>query len=1025
MARHGKVFTIAPHAPFLDTLAQALIDGRIAPDWPRTGPFWLSDMTIYLPTRRAATALSRRLAEQLGDRPILLADIRPLGGEDPSQEPFLPPYEPLDLPAPINKFKRRLLLAELVERWLATRSDGPFSAPGLGGFSGGPNGAEIFALADSLGTLIDDFTIARIDPRTLMAIESDLLPVQWQDHLDFVRFVLDAWPAILAADGEMEAAERTNVLLARKADSLFAIHGHKPVIVAGSTGSIPATADLIAAIGDLPNGAVVLAGLDTTIDASTLAILDDPARNPHGHPQYGLARLLKHLGTPPATVIELAQAPDPRTEILNAALGLADATAQWQQVATGLGPAMADATGGLALVRARTPEEEARAIAVCVHDALEVGKSVAIISPDQTLARRICAELARFSVALDDAAGTPLLLSRAGRLVRQAVSVISGGLASVDVMALLRNRNVSLGLGRAKVALASQWLDLGVLRGQRPLPGFAGLRDAAAENLAGAGRPALRFDADKTQAVLAMIDALEAALAPISALVRSGGFFAAQAAEALQAAIGLLRDVPPDEEPAPLEGEDELARWFELAMRQGARGPRLMGDGLAFALEGLLAGQTVRPRQPDAEDVMVFGRLEARLMHADRVILAGLFESVWPEIADPGPWMSRGMRLAVGLEPPEKLHGLAAHDFLMAAGGKEVVFTLPERSGTSPATPSRLIQRLEAFVGEDIARAMNARGTVWLENARRLDATGIPPRPAARPAPRPPASARPKRLSITEAETLLRSPYDLYARHVLGLRRIDPLGADPDHAERGTLIHDILGDFIATGHDLAAPTALETMMVLARDRYGRLDAIPARRDIWLARFAAIARAFLAFERARERIAERTAEIRGEVQIPIATPPFVLSGRADRIDRTRTGTLDIIDFKTGQAPQPKEMKQFFAPQLPLEAWMAAQGAFGERLAGRTEAMAYVKLSHGPKALEVTPYAAPEGMSLAEAIETTFGLFQRHVQALLLRDDLPMTARVLPKPNQRYKGDYDHLSRLDEWTVLESEDEENGG
>src|SRR5690606_14929778 len=140
---------------------------------------------------------------------------------------------------------------------------------------------------------------------------------QWQDHLDFVSFVLEAWPSILLAEGEMEAAGRTNVLLERKAQSLVTIHGDRPVIVAGSTGSIPATADLIASIAGLPNGAVVLAGLDTDMAPETLAALNDPSRNPHGHPQYGLSRLLKRLGTPPSTVIELAPSPAPRTEILN------------------------------------------------------------------------------------------------------------------------------------------------------------------------------------------------------------------------------------------------------------------------------------------------------------------------------------------------------------------------------------------------------------------------------------------------------------------------------------------------------------------------------------------------------------------------------------------------------------------------------------------------------------------------------------------------------------------------------------
>lgn len=1020
MAPRQNIFTIAPHAPFLETLAEALISGRIVPDWPRSGPFWLADMTLYLPTRRAATALSRRLAARLGEAPMLLPDIRPLGGDDPTQEPFIPPYEPLDLPGPINRFKRRLLLAELVERWLATRADGPFSAPGLGGFSGAPNGAEILALADSLGTLIDDFSIARLDPRALAAIESDLLPVQWQDHLDFVTFILDAWPSILAAEGEMEGTARTNLLLERKAASLASIHGERPVIVAGSTGSIPATADLIAAVARLGNGAVVLAGLDSALDAKTLDTLGDPGKNPHGHPQYGLARLLRHLRVSPGAVTELAAAPAPRTKILNAALGLAETTARWQTVADAMGPALDEGTRGLSLLVARTPEEEARAIALCVHEALEADKTVAIIAPDQTLARRISAELARFSVPLDDAAGTPLLLSRAGRLVRQAVSVLANRHAPVDIMALLANRHVALGLGRAKVAPASQWLDLGVLRGQRPPPGLAGLRMAVTGNLEGEGRPALRLDAGRAQAVLALIDALEAALAPLAALLAGDGITASRFAQALDATLALLRAVPEGETASPLEGEDELARWVELAGRQGGRGPRLAPDALVFALEGLFAGQSVRPRRAEAEDVVMLGRLEARLLDADRVILASMIESVWPEIADPGPWMSRGMRLAVGLEPPEKLHGLAAHDFLMAAGGPEVVFSRPERSGTSPATPSRLLQRLEAFVGPEIDAAMRARGAVWVEKARRLDATGAPPLPAARPAPRPPADARPRRLSITEAETLLRSPYDLYARHVLGLRRIDPLGADPDHAERGTLIHDILGDFLLAGHDPAAADALDTLMALARARYARLDAVPARRDIWLRRFATIAEKFLAFERGRPRVLARRAEITGRLDLPIAGSVFTLSGRADRIDTTGAG-LEIIDFKTGSVPAAADMTAFYAPQLPLEAFMAANGAFPgvEGVAGD---LLYLKLAHGPEALVPTPYAVPKGMSLGEAIAITVSLFQRHAAALLFSGDTPMAARVLPKSNQRYKGDYDHLARTEEWTLLEGGEEE---
>lgn len=1024
MARPGAIFSIPPQAPFLPTLAEALIAGTLFPDWPREGPFWLSDITIFLPTRRARTALAGALVDALGTNPLLLPDIRALGGEDPTAEPFLPPYEAEALPAPIAPLKRRLLLAQLVEKWLQTRSDAPFSAPGASGPAGRPNSAEVLALADSLAALIDDFTIAGKDLAALGTIEDAQLPAQWQDNLQFVSFVFSLWPEVLAAEGEMDAAARTNALLKRQEEGLAALYGQRPVLVAGSTGSIPATARLIGEIARLPRGAVVLPGVDTGLSSEQVEALRAERGNPHGHNQYGLVRLLRHLGTPPEAVSTLAP-PAPREKILRQALALAEDTAYWPQAIDGLGPeAMRAGTEGMSLVLARTGEEEARAVALAARHALDAGESVAIVVADQTLARRISAELRRFAVEVDDAAGTPLIRARAGRLTQQVVTLLAGGLKPVDLMALLRNRHVALGLGRAATATAADWLDFGVLRGQRPLPGLAGLRAATKDNLEGrSSHPALRLNDEKAGAVYGLIDALDGALAPLAALFAGPEFSAAQFASALGETLALLRVLPDGEPPVPLEGEDELARWCEMLAGQGGRGPRFDAAALALALSGLMAGQSVRPKRPAPHDIALFGRLEARLMSADTVILSGLVEGVWPEVADPGPWMSRGMRIAAGLEPPEKLHGLAAHDFLMAAGAKTLVISLAERSGTSPATPSRLVQRLEAFVGETFASAMRARGHVWIEQARALDLAGHAPRPEARPAPRPPLEKRPKSLSITEAETLLRSPYDLYARYVLGLRAVDALGADPDRAERGTIIHDIFGDFIAAGHDPLAANAPQTLEGLARARFAGLEAIPERRDIWLERFFRAADAFLDFERRRAReVYQRGAELEGKWAFAIAGQDFALRGRADRIDAMRSGGLEIIDFKTGSIPSGAEMKGFFAPQLPLEAVMARHGAFKTIPEAASEALYYIKISNGPEAFARHDYALEKGVALGEAIDTVFHHFQHHVQRLLLSDALPMAARVFPRARQTYRGSYDHLARTDEWTLLEAGGEE---
>ncbi|HEY0919069.1 PD-(D/E)XK nuclease family protein, partial [Devosia sp.] len=499
---------------------------------------------------------------------------------------------------------------------------------------------------------------------------------------------------------------------------------------------------------------------------------------------------------------------------------------------------------------------------------------------------------------------------------------------------------------------------------------------------------------------------------PLRALSERPTFTAAALAAALDAALAAI--APGSTAP----GMEQLGAWArDLGALEDA-GPAMAPVALDGVLAALMAGIKVTNPAPARSDIAIWGRLEARLMAPDLMILAGLNEDIWPEAADPGPWLSRGMRLAVGLEPPERQQGQAAHDFEMALGNSAVILAFSARRGTAPALPSRLLQRLEAFVGEAHGAPMRARGAHWLELARRIDAVAGPPVPATRPVPKPPRDRRPHKLSVTEIETLFRSPYDIYARHVLHLRKLAPLGEIPDARERGSMIHAVFDTFVGGGHDFAAPDAHARLMAMAEAAFAGLDAIGERRDIWLKRFERAAAEFLAFETARSpRVRQRHAEIWGRWQLPGG---FVLSGKADRIDELHDGSLEIIDFKTGSIPTPKAMKAFDAPQLLLEAAMARAGAFPAVAAADASALTYVKIGLGPEALVATPFRPRDGFDMPEAADEAGRRLQALVDALLL-GELPMAARIRPDTARRYGGDYDHLARTDEWTIAAGEDE----
>ncbi len=978
--------TIAPHAPFLAALVERVLDGTLTGDWPRTGPFWLSDITIILPTRRARLTLAELFATRLGGA-ALLPDIRTFGGEATEEELFLPPIDTPALPVEAHRLERRLTLSRLVKQFAISAE----------GFATPPNAAEILSLADSLGALIDDLTIEGVSIRKLDELVPADLAENWQDVLRFLDPALTAWPAILAAEGKTDAAALRNERLRRQAETVALVYGDRPVIAAGSTGSIPATAELLKAIAALPRGSVVLPGLDTTLTAKQHEMLLE-GTNTEGHPQYGLARLLNALGAGIADVEELARSA-PRSNVVRSAMALADETAGWSGWRAELAPSIGEALAGVSVIAAPNPDLEARAIALAARDAIWGKQTVGIVSRDQTLARRIAAELGRHGIEVDDPAGIPLFQSAAGRLARQALAVAAGPWAPLDTTALLRNRAVTLGLDRNDVRRQADHLDL-KLRRERPLAGLPGLHALTD-----------REDAHE------LLDRLGRALEPICVLSERSSIDGRDLAVALISAIDGLT------EHAELPGLMELRLWATTLTGLADGGAPFPPHNLDAVLAALMAGETVRSGERRRDDIHIWGELEARLMSPDLLIVAGVNEDIWPAPADPGPWLSRGMRIAIGLSPPERQQGQAAHDFEMALGNAQVIIAYANRIGTSPALPSRFVQRLDAFAGEAEAKALRARGAVWLQQAAAIDFAGLP-RPAQRPAPSPPSAMRPRRISVTEVETLMRSPYDIYAKHVLGLRKLEPLGSEPSARERGTMIHQVFEQFVARGLSFSASDAAARMLEMARDAFKGLDAIGERRDIWLKRFVRAAEQFLDWEHARHgTIASRAAESKGEWVFP-ALENFVLSGKADRIDQRTDGLLEILDFKTGGVPTPGDMKDFDAPQLLLEAAMARAGAFPGIAARETAALTYIKIGLGPAAFQVKPFSLRKDMSLEDAVTEIERRTQEHIETFLIRDHLPMAARIKPRAESGRKprpGDYDHLARTDEWTLTAGVDD----
>ncbi|MBB5754008.1 double-strand break repair protein AddB [Prosthecomicrobium pneumaticum] len=1032
-----RVFTIPAGVPFLDTLVDALFSGRLGPvpDF-EADPLALADVTLFLPTRRAARALAERILARLGGRGAILPRIRPIGDADEEEHLLTPvdgedPDARLALPLSIGRLERQLILARLVLAWgRAIRAEQLRLAPDEPVLVAA-SAADALRLAGDLARLIDDVETAGLSFDAFAALVPEALAGYFQITLDFLKIVAEAWPAILAERGLADPAVRRDRLIREEAARLAAAPPRGLVVAAGSTGSIPATASLLATIARLPNGAVVLPGLDTALDEAGWAAIGavGTETSAPGHPHYALKQLLAGMGVVRRDVVALAEATPAlaaRAALLSEAMRPAETTEAWA-----IAPAPpAAATQGIALLLARTEQEEALAIAVALREAIATeGRRAALVTPDRTLARRVAAELARFGISADDSGGRPLSRAASATFLRLLVAAAASDGAALDLLALTAHPFAAFGFDPAFCRRAGRRLELLVFRGRVLSGGLAGLvaetEAALADHASGEGRlprPVRRLGAEDRAMAADLAARLAAVLAPLALVLGARQTDAAAITTALLTAARAAADTGAGDGLALFGGEEGEALAGLVAGLAGPDGAGITLSGpeypgfLAAAMEGVAV-----PGRPGADPrIAIWGTLEARLQSVDTLVLGGLDEGVWPAETRTDPFLSRPMRAALGLEPPERRIGQSAHDFLGALGTPDVILTRSEKRGGSPTLPARWLQRLDARLGEEGRTPLLARGARFLAAARRLDTPAAPLRPALRPRPAPPVAARPRRLSVTEIETLVRDPYAIYAKHVLGLDPLDPLGVAPDAAARGTLIHAALAEFAQSWNGWFDARAERALIAIGERHFRAVAPFPDIHALWWPRFRAIARWYVGWEAGRAaEIAERHAEIAGDWTIAAPAGPFRLTGRADRIDLRRDGTLDILDFKTGAPPSARQLSTGLAPQLALEVAMARAGAFGSGFAGRTVAtLGWIGLGRAGRG-EPFSNAAKEKAPDALGAEAA-----RQLAALVAAYDdagRAYLSRARPMFERRYESPYDHLARVREWMLGGAEEE----
>jgi len=1046
---HPNIFTIPLSSSFLDTLSKSILKGLVIRDWSYLYPIYsLSTATIYLPTKRSADQLATCLKTHSQTNSLLLPRIISLGEIDDNNTIFFSDNDienilsDSGLAPSVSPLKRRLILTKFILAW-SQKIETTLTSYDIGydisifqksvinevksNFSVAKTIEDSLALADALGYLIDTLTIHKKTWKDVHdLLPQDLSDQYWRISKDFLQIAAETWPAYCKLEGVMDAAERRDLTISREAERLLKNPPKTPIIIAGSTGSMPSTARLICSISKLPCGIVVLPGLDKYLDhESWIKLVDNKNKivNPN-HPQALLSKLINEIGISRDDVVSLTDHKNTylyRDLFLSECMRPYDTTHLWANKTHRI--EITEIVKGLeaiSLVEAENERVEALAISLILRSSLEVaGKTAALITPDRSLAKRVIADLMRWGIMIEDSAGIPLHKTPLGSITILLAKAIIDRFSPVSTLTLLNHADIRLGLAPDILKRGISAIDIGLSRISTSgrniddlISSLLLLREK--QNCYRMPFPNRRLTIKDWDCATIILNKLQTIYNTFRNLddIDITTFF-----KNLSYTLEKILASPTDTNRiSNLIGYEQLLKIFNTIYLANNLDLNIAINSYASFFEQLMASEMIPNHFSSHPRIMILGLIEARLLHFDLVILGSLNENVWPPEGRTDPFLNRPWRHELGLPVPERRIGQTAHDFVSALGAEQIFLTRALKHEGSPTIPSRFIQRMRATAGSEVFNDVLKRGQVFLNLVYKLDeekasATSKQPQPI------PPKSLLPNKLSVTEIETLRRDPYSIYAKHVLKLDYLEKIGHQIDRSERGNIYHLILSRFSERWPVDLPQDSLDQFLSISRDVLSSIVSDPVHEAVWWPRIKETGRWYVQWEQRRRRLLVTPVTIERHGSLTIELPrggEFTLSGQADRIEILEDGEFNIIDYKTGKIPSQQQVQAGFSSQLTLAAAMLKRGAFYGLSGKRPHELVYVKVGIKEGGQENPIKNSDDLLQYDDIAESHFLEFIK-----LVDDHWNGSRPFYSRPYLQFITDfskYDHLARFWEWSVI---------
>lgn len=862
-----------------------------------------------------------------------------------------------DIPQAISKLERTLLLSRLCRL-----------KPNIDTLEKG------LMVAVSLGELLDEFYQfeANLDDLEKLVPNSEFAQ-HWNETIQFLEIIRTAWPTLLKERGQIDEMDRKIRLINAFTNKIIKNPPSHQIIIAGFDGAIPSVSRLICKLNEIGNNLILLHGFNSNLTTEDLKYISC------NHYQYTFKKLIQILHFYPKQIKEVSNYILPQEKLIKEAFRPAEQTDKWRDTIF-----QKEVLKNIFRIDCESINEEALTIALILRKTLETPeKTATLVTNDRMLARRVILEMKRWNIELNDSAGTPLhhtplgvflsLIAQAGKELCDGISLLSllkHPLAADCISPIELRLNIKKAEKIARQSHKKLLINLNT-----DLTNFSKLFEKEIPISFG----------------LIFKEHLKIAEQLATSSDRSGSERLWNN-EAGQTAYAFLTELG---EYAPLLGEIL---------------PSTYPDIFVF----LISSVSIRPNYGIHPRLNIFGPIEARLTHPDVCIISGLNEGTFPMLPDAGPWLSRQMRQALSLPSLETKIAVQEMDFAHCFCASEIYLTRSLKIDGSPTIPSRFLSRIEAV--------LQANDIQWEIQTPRLaqlmDTPNVFER-IERPTPKPPVTTRPKKLSVTNIELLMRNPYAIYAKYILNLYPLDELECIEDHQVYGSAIHAVFENFLKESPYFTDSKELAEQIKIQLEKANMSDYSIA---FFESKIEKIASFLVEIQKHRQNSTkEIIPETTGEITLLLEDgTPFTLFCKADRIDILKDNSIEIIDYKTGSLPTFNDIKNGFSPQLPLEALIVQKNGFTNISPTSNIKLSYWKLTGKKNGGELIPI--PSSFQKTDVNELIESSFKGIINVLNEFNQETCAYEASPHPEKVKFNSYEQLSREKEWLTTDDMEEE---